>query len=103
MPKRYRNRAEWARLVAEMEASDMTLAEFAQKRELSTRTLQRWCSRLRRERQEQAPAVPFVEVVQAASAPQQAAVWMEAGGVVVRFGTLPTPGYLGRVARALAR
>ena len=102
MSQRYRSRAEWTKLVAELEASDLTLAEFARRRELSERRLQRWRSKVRLESQEQPSAVPFVEVVQAATATQQAAAWLEVGSVVVRFGSLPTPGYLGQVARALA-
>jgi len=103
MAQRYRSRAEWTTLVAELESSELTVAEFARRRKLSESRLQRWRSKLRRESQEQPSAVPFVEVVQAASAPQQAAAWLEVGGVVVRFGSLPTPGYLGKVAQALAR
>ena len=103
MAQRYRNRAEWTKLVADLEASDLTLAEFARRRELSERRLQRWRSKLRHESQEQPSAVSFVEVVQAATATQQAAAWLEVGSVVVRFGSLPAPGYLGLVARALAR
>jgi len=103
MSQRYRSRAEWTKLVAELDASDLTLAEFARRRELSERRLQRWRSKLRTESQEQPSAVPFVEVVQAAPVPQEAAAWLEVGGLVVRFGSLPTPDYLGKVARALAR
>ena len=105
MPKRYRSRAEWSKLVAELEAGDLTVAEFAQRHELNRRTLEQWWRRLRREGAavRGTSRVPFVEVVQGASAPPPAAAWLEVGGVVVRFGALPTPGYLGEVARALAR
>jgi len=81
MAQRYRSRAEWTKLVAELEASELTVAEFARWRKLSEERLQRWRSKLRRESQEQPSAVPLVEVVQAASAPQQAAAWLEVDGV----------------------
>ena len=105
MPKRYRSRAEWSQLVAELESSKLTLAEFARQRGLSKSTLQRWWSRLRREDTavSQQSSVSFVEVVQAEAAPQQqAAVCLEVGGVVLRFGSLPSPSYLSKVARSLA-
>ena len=62
MPKRYRSRAERTELVVKLEASDLTLVEFARQRELSKSTSQRWWSRLRREIQERdrVSAVPFV-------------------------------------------
>ena len=104
MPKRYRSRAQWTRLIAELESSDQTIAEFARQRNLSKSNVQRWWSRLRREDTAmcQQSSVSFVEVVQTGAAPQQAAVWLEVGAVVLRFGSLPSPSYLGQVARSLA-
>ncbi len=55
----------WAKLLEEHEASELTLQEFAARRNVSVRTLQWWRWKLRKLREEEAdeqPPIAFVPV-----------------------------------------
>ena len=66
--RKKRSRAEWAELVAEWQAGDLTQQAFAKRKGIAPTTLSWWACRLRREAREQRALVPVDVVADAPAA-----------------------------------
>jgi len=99
-PRPSRSRAQWRGLVAEQEASGLSVPDFCREHDLATATMYSWRSRLARE--EPAPEVTFVQLE-----PSDAGVEAASGDLSVTFpsgATLRCPAdHLAELVAALVR
>jgi len=82
--KRKRSRAEWVKICEAYEGSGETSAAFARRRDINSRTLNWWHSRLRREGALAAAPATFVEVEGTLPAPRPQAV-VRVGAITIEF------------------
>lgn len=102
--RRQRGEAYWARVVDELERSELSITAFAKRRGLPLSSLQRWRKRLREEGP--TPSVRFVELEStcAPPAPPTPPVRMSlSSGIVMEFEALPPVEFVATLHRELGR
>jgi hypothetical protein len=100
-----RNRAQWAALLEELEASGQVVSKFCARRGLEERTLLWWRWKLGSERRLMAQSTPpmrmlAVDVVESA-VPAESEVLLEIGEAILKFKVGTSPDYIVALVSAL--
>ena len=106
MKRERRNAGQWTKILAEIDSSGISTAEFARQQKLSLSSIYQWRKRLKRNGTKTCPStaepVSFIEVVPEEAPQGAAAAWLEIGGnLVLRFNHLPDPDYITMLSRKL--